>query len=178
MSLTPLEFCIELPLTRHCGTKWKCLSTKLCFYWRLQCTTKSWATLKWSQLCVSGLDPSQRQGVEELISSPPCHFDHATLFSVLQKHTLQHRMNDSFSCLVCWKKKITLFCLGLMSELVGFFFLKSFPFKVSVQLVKPFDWLRDTLLFIHHTCTKPVGCFSLTPSITVTPPLLRLEKLF
>ncbi|XP_016888716.1 calcium-dependent secretion activator 2 isoform X2 [Cynoglossus semilaevis] len=45
------------------------------------------------------LDPSQRQGVEELISSPPCHFDHATLFSVLQKHTLQHRMNDSFSCL-------------------------------------------------------------------------------
>uniref|UniRef100_A0A3P8UQ35 Calcium dependent secretion activator 2 n=1 Tax=Cynoglossus semilaevis TaxID=244447 RepID=A0A3P8UQ35_CYNSE len=40
-----------------------------------------------------------RQGVEELISSPPCHFDHATLFSVLQKHTLQHRMNDSFSCL-------------------------------------------------------------------------------
>ncbi|XP_058501607.1 calcium-dependent secretion activator 2 isoform X2 [Solea solea] len=45
------------------------------------------------------LDPSQRQGVEGLISAAPCHFDHATLFSVLQKHTLQHRMNDSFSCL-------------------------------------------------------------------------------
>ncbi|XP_077938092.1 calcium-dependent secretion activator 2 [Gasterosteus aculeatus] len=45
------------------------------------------------------LDPSQRQGVEGLISAAPCHFDHAALFSVLQKRTLQHRMNDSFSCL-------------------------------------------------------------------------------
>ncbi|KAM8891048.1 calcium-dependent secretion activator 2-like isoform 3-T3 [Spinachia spinachia] len=45
------------------------------------------------------LDPSQRQGVEGLISADPCRFDHAALFSVLQKRTLQHRMNDSFSCL-------------------------------------------------------------------------------
>ncbi|KAF1386385.1 hypothetical protein PFLUV_G00094280 [Perca fluviatilis] len=45
------------------------------------------------------LDPSQRQGVEELISAAPCRFDHAGLFTILQKHTLQHRMNDSFSCL-------------------------------------------------------------------------------
>ncbi|XP_078138992.1 calcium-dependent secretion activator 2 [Centroberyx gerrardi] len=45
------------------------------------------------------LDPSQRQGVEELISAAPCRFDHAALFTMLQKHTLQHRMNDSFSCL-------------------------------------------------------------------------------
>uniref|UniRef100_A0A672H860 Calcium dependent secretion activator 2 n=1 Tax=Salarias fasciatus TaxID=181472 RepID=A0A672H860_SALFA len=40
-----------------------------------------------------------RQGVEELISAPPSLFDHAALFTVLQKHTLLHRMNDSFSCL-------------------------------------------------------------------------------
>uniref|UniRef100_A0A7N8YGL1 Calcium dependent secretion activator 2 n=1 Tax=Mastacembelus armatus TaxID=205130 RepID=A0A7N8YGL1_9TELE len=60
-----------------------------------------------SHLSVSGcplaavacLDPSQRQGVEELISAAPCRFDHAALFTILQKHTLQHRMNDSFSCL-------------------------------------------------------------------------------
>ncbi|XP_039989440.1 calcium-dependent secretion activator 2 isoform X1 [Xiphias gladius] len=45
------------------------------------------------------LDPSQRQGVEELISAAPSRFDHAALFTILQKHTLQHRMNDSFSCL-------------------------------------------------------------------------------
>lgn len=54
-------------------------------------------------LCIffSGLDPSQRQAVEKLISASPCQFDHAALFTILQKHTLQHRMNDSFSCLVC-----------------------------------------------------------------------------
>uniref|UniRef100_A0A673B4X5 Calcium dependent secretion activator 2 n=1 Tax=Sphaeramia orbicularis TaxID=375764 RepID=A0A673B4X5_9TELE len=45
------------------------------------------------------LDPSQRQGVEGLISAAPCRFDHAALFTILQKNTLQHRMNDSFSCL-------------------------------------------------------------------------------
>uniref|UniRef100_A0A672ML37 Calcium dependent secretion activator 2 n=1 Tax=Sinocyclocheilus grahami TaxID=75366 RepID=A0A672ML37_SINGR len=42
---------------------------------------------------------TQRQGVEELISAMPCNFDHASLFFILQKHTLIHRMNDSFSCL-------------------------------------------------------------------------------
>uniref|UniRef100_A0A8C6WIC5 Calcium dependent secretion activator 2 n=1 Tax=Neogobius melanostomus TaxID=47308 RepID=A0A8C6WIC5_9GOBI len=52
-----------------------------------------------SCLTVSCLDPSQRQGVEGLISVAPSRFDHATLFSILQKHTLLHRMNDSFSCL-------------------------------------------------------------------------------
>uniref|UniRef100_A0A096LZV4 Calcium dependent secretion activator 2 n=1 Tax=Poecilia formosa TaxID=48698 RepID=A0A096LZV4_POEFO len=45
------------------------------------------------------LDPCQRQGMEDLISAAPGCFDHAALFSILQKHTLQHRMNDSFSCL-------------------------------------------------------------------------------
>ncbi|XP_041651835.1 calcium-dependent secretion activator 2 isoform X2 [Cheilinus undulatus] len=45
------------------------------------------------------LGPSQRQGVEELISTSPSRFDHAALFTILQKSTLQHRMNDSFSCL-------------------------------------------------------------------------------
>uniref|UniRef100_A0AAY4BBQ1 Calcium-dependent secretion activator 2 n=1 Tax=Denticeps clupeoides TaxID=299321 RepID=A0AAY4BBQ1_9TELE len=46
-----------------------------------------------------GLERTQRQGVEELISAVPCRFDHASLFRILQKHTLTHRMNDSFSCL-------------------------------------------------------------------------------
>uniref|UniRef100_A0A671P6B0 Calcium-dependent secretion activator 2-like n=1 Tax=Sinocyclocheilus anshuiensis TaxID=1608454 RepID=A0A671P6B0_9TELE len=45
------------------------------------------------------LEKTQRQGVEELISAMPCNFDHASLFFILQKHTLVHRMNDSFSCL-------------------------------------------------------------------------------
>uniref|UniRef100_A0A674PEQ6 Calcium dependent secretion activator 2 n=1 Tax=Takifugu rubripes TaxID=31033 RepID=A0A674PEQ6_TAKRU len=45
------------------------------------------------------VDLSQHQGVEELMSAAPSHFDHATLFAALQRYTLKHRMNDSFSCL-------------------------------------------------------------------------------
>ncbi|XP_061628395.1 calcium-dependent secretion activator 2 isoform X3 [Phyllopteryx taeniolatus] len=47
----------------------------------------------------TGLDPGERQGVEEPAAAAPCRFDHARLFAILQKQTLQHRMNDSFSCL-------------------------------------------------------------------------------
>uniref|UniRef100_A0A8C1VGJ3 Ca++-dependent secretion activator 2 n=1 Tax=Cyprinus carpio TaxID=7962 RepID=A0A8C1VGJ3_CYPCA len=53
---------------------------------------------------VSLLSKNGRQGVEELISAMPCNFDHASLFIILQKHTLVHRMNDSFSCLVRTQK--------------------------------------------------------------------------
>uniref|UniRef100_A0A3B4UTS5 Calcium dependent secretion activator 2 n=1 Tax=Seriola dumerili TaxID=41447 RepID=A0A3B4UTS5_SERDU len=53
--------------------------------------------------CRGGLqkpaDRNRLTGVEELISAAPSRFDHAALFAILQKHTLQHRMNDSFSCL-------------------------------------------------------------------------------
>lgn len=48
----------------------------------------------------AGLDLGQRQGLEELISAAPSSFDHGALFSTLQRCTLQHRMGDSFSCLV------------------------------------------------------------------------------
>lgn len=52
----------------------------------------------WNEcVCGSGLE---RAGVEELISAVPCSFDHARLFQMLQKRTLVHRMDDSFSCLV------------------------------------------------------------------------------
>ncbi|XP_037109726.1 calcium-dependent secretion activator 2 isoform X1 [Syngnathus acus] len=45
------------------------------------------------------LDLCERQGVEELVSASPCRLDHTRLFGILQKQTLRHRMNDSFSCL-------------------------------------------------------------------------------
>uniref|UniRef100_A0A671UGE9 Calcium dependent secretion activator 2 n=1 Tax=Sparus aurata TaxID=8175 RepID=A0A671UGE9_SPAAU len=48
--------------------------------------------------CRGGIQ-KPRQGVEELISAAPSRFDHAALFTVLQRSTLQHRMSDSFSCL-------------------------------------------------------------------------------
>ncbi|XP_028929342.1 calcium-dependent secretion activator 2 isoform X12 [Ornithorhynchus anatinus] len=44
-------------------------------------------------------DRSQKHGMDEFISANPCKFDHASLFRVLQRQTLDHRLNDSYSCL-------------------------------------------------------------------------------
>ncbi|XP_075456024.1 calcium-dependent secretion activator 2 isoform X5 [Ascaphus truei] len=44
-------------------------------------------------------DRAQRHGMDEFISANPCRFDHASLFKVLQRQTLDHRLNDSYSCL-------------------------------------------------------------------------------
>ncbi|MGH0126288.1 UNVERIFIED_CONTAM: hypothetical protein FKN15_029301 [Acipenser sinensis] len=42
---------------------------------------------------------SQKLGIDGFIAADPCKCMHSALFQVLQKQTLQHRMNDSFSCL-------------------------------------------------------------------------------
>ncbi|MGH0132095.1 UNVERIFIED_CONTAM: hypothetical protein FKN15_018189 [Acipenser sinensis] len=42
---------------------------------------------------------TQKLGMDEFIAADPCKCMHTALFQVLQKQTLQHRMNDSFSCL-------------------------------------------------------------------------------
>ncbi|XP_031423374.1 calcium-dependent secretion activator 1 isoform X19 [Clupea harengus] len=44
-------------------------------------------------------DRAQKHGMDEFISANPCSFDHATLFETLQRLTLDHRLNDSYSCL-------------------------------------------------------------------------------
>ncbi|XP_069085989.1 calcium-dependent secretion activator 2 isoform X2 [Pleurodeles waltl] len=44
-------------------------------------------------------DRAQKHGMDEFISANPCRFDHASLFKILQKQTLDHRLNDSYSCL-------------------------------------------------------------------------------
>ncbi|XP_053317887.1 calcium-dependent secretion activator 2 isoform X1 [Spea bombifrons] len=44
-------------------------------------------------------DRTQRHGMDEFISANPCRFDHSSLFKVLQQQTLEHRLNDSYSCL-------------------------------------------------------------------------------
>ncbi|XP_040215087.1 calcium-dependent secretion activator 1 isoform X29 [Rana temporaria] len=44
-------------------------------------------------------DRAQKHGMDEFISSNPCNFDHATLFEMLQRLTLDHRLSDSYSCL-------------------------------------------------------------------------------
>ncbi|XP_075713277.1 calcium-dependent secretion activator 2 isoform X7 [Rhinoderma darwinii] len=47
----------------------------------------------------SNADRGQRHGMDEFISANPCRYDHASLFKVLQQQTLEHRLNDSYSCL-------------------------------------------------------------------------------
>lgn len=37
--------------------------------------------------------------MDEFISSNPCNFDHASLFEMVQRLALDHRLNDSYSCL-------------------------------------------------------------------------------
>ncbi|XP_042323831.1 calcium-dependent secretion activator 2 isoform X12 [Sceloporus undulatus] len=44
-------------------------------------------------------DRAQKHGMDEFISANPCKFDHASLFRILQRQTLDHRLNDSYSCL-------------------------------------------------------------------------------
>ncbi|XP_006783165.1 calcium-dependent secretion activator 1 isoform X9 [Neolamprologus brichardi] len=44
-------------------------------------------------------DRAQKHGMDEFISANPCSFDHATLFEMMQRLTLDHRLNDTFCCL-------------------------------------------------------------------------------
>ncbi|XP_014897990.1 calcium-dependent secretion activator 1-like isoform X9 [Poecilia latipinna] len=44
-------------------------------------------------------DRAQKHGMDEFISANPCSYDHASLFEMLQRLTLDHRLNDTFCCL-------------------------------------------------------------------------------
>ncbi|XP_016322579.1 calcium-dependent secretion activator 1-like isoform X2 [Sinocyclocheilus anshuiensis] len=44
-------------------------------------------------------DRAQKHGMDEFISANPCSFDHASLFEIVQRLTLDNRLNDNFACL-------------------------------------------------------------------------------
>ncbi|KAG9277119.1 calcium-dependent secretion activator 1 isoform X12 [Astyanax mexicanus] len=53
-----------------------------------------------SQFCkLTYADRAQKHGMDEFISANPCSFDHASLFEMVQRLTLDHRLNDNFACL-------------------------------------------------------------------------------
>lgn len=60
------------------------------------CLSLDW-TVKWMY---TDADRAQKHGMDEFISANPCNFDHASLFELVQRLTLDHRLNDSYSCLV------------------------------------------------------------------------------
>uniref|UniRef100_A0A672SBU0 Calcium-dependent secretion activator 1 n=1 Tax=Sinocyclocheilus grahami TaxID=75366 RepID=A0A672SBU0_SINGR len=48
---------------------------------------------------MTNADRAQKHGMDEFISANPCNFDHSSLFEMVQRLTLDHRLNDSYSCL-------------------------------------------------------------------------------
>lgn len=56
-------------------------------------------------------DRAQKHGMDEFISANPCNFDHASLFEMVQRLTLDHRLNDSYSCLASRKNPVLIHCL-------------------------------------------------------------------
>ena len=57
--------------------------------------------LLWAFIFLSvDADRARKHGMDEFIHKSPCEFDHSALFELLQELTLDHRLNDSYSCLV------------------------------------------------------------------------------
>ena len=78
-----------------------------CFLWRrlavCPCLTDVLSSEPCSFPCAIGwidADRAQKHGMDEFISANPCSFDHASLFEMVQRLTLDHRLNDTFCCLV------------------------------------------------------------------------------
>uniref|UniRef100_H2Z3C0 Calcium-dependent secretion activator 1 n=1 Tax=Ciona savignyi TaxID=51511 RepID=H2Z3C0_CIOSA len=44
-------------------------------------------------------DRARKHGMDDYISADPCRYDHSSLFELLQRLTLDHRLNESYSCL-------------------------------------------------------------------------------
>ena len=45
-------------------------------------------------------DRARKHGLDEVIQADPVKFEHFRLFEGLQRLTLLHRLNDSYTCLV------------------------------------------------------------------------------
>jgi len=55
-----------------------------------------------SVLCVyKDADKARKHGLDEFVQATPSKFDHHEFFSLLQRLTLDYRLNDQFTCLVC-----------------------------------------------------------------------------
>lgn len=75
---------------------YRSLTFAFCFFLCL-CLSPHWWMGTW--LCTDA-DRAQKHGMDEFISANPCNFDHGSLFELVQRLTLDHRLNDSYSCLV------------------------------------------------------------------------------
>ena len=50
---------------------------------------------------ISDADRARKHGLDEFVLANPCAFSHAELFNTLQTLTLDYRLGDLYTCLVC-----------------------------------------------------------------------------
>lgn len=49
---------------------------------------------------ITDADKARKHGLDEFVMANPCKYDHGDLFQLLQKLTLNFRLNDAYTCLV------------------------------------------------------------------------------
>lgn len=94
-------------------------------------------------------DRAQKHGMDDFISANPCNFDHASLFELVQRLTLDHRLNDSYSCLVR-KHHIVIFIAVILSPMVD-------KIRSSSIVFRNLDWDLCTWVF-NISCLEVNGC--------------------
>lgn len=94
-------------------------------------------------------DRGQRHGMDEFISANPCRYDHASLFKVLQQQTLEHRLNDSYSCLVSIRMYVGLVQWSVKSLLKSGSSFQTHFVSVLGFGIKDFNRLLSNLKIIH-----------------------------
>jgi hypothetical protein len=55
-------------------------------------------------MCIVDADRARKHGLDEFVQADPCSYNHAELFKILQTLTLDYRLNDTYTCLVCQVK--------------------------------------------------------------------------
>ncbi len=63
---------------------------------------------------ISDADRARKHGLDDVIQADPVGFEHFKLFESLQRMTLLHRLNDSYTCLV----SVSLQTLGVPENII------------------------------------------------------------
>lgn len=109
--------------------------------------------------------------MDEFISSNPCNFDHAALFEMLQRLTLDHRLNDSYSCLASIFFGLCDINVGHQSDLVKMC-------AVPLLLVEGVPVYNEVRIWPKRTCILEALCVEATVFPSNSTQLRNLYFLF
>ena len=62
---------------------------------------KAWAAKVIYNYVVADTDKARKHGLDEFVQASPSKFDHHDLFNLLQRLTLEFRLADQYTSLVC-----------------------------------------------------------------------------